>query len=121
MTATPTPFPGRDTLDQYALSRIQEDVSETSRDRVKSAIEGLIVPLLHEPDSDEDERAAGYKAMAQKLWAALHVQNRQRKGEARIGPARPLPKPTANPARMLDPKEEILPAEGRAPCCEHAA
>jgi hypothetical protein len=106
-------FPGRVTLDQYALSRIQEDVTETSRDRVKSAIEGLIVRSYMSLILDEDERAAGYKAMAQKLWAA-YMSKIGKEGEARIG----LP-PVAETdreilRRMLDPKEEILPAEGRA-------
>ena len=35
-------FPANVTFDEYAVRRVQEDVGETSRDRVKAAVEGLL-------------------------------------------------------------------------------
>lgn len=64
----PKSLPANVTFDEYAVRRIQEDVGETSRDRVKAAIEGflfnaydcLLIP-------GEDEHAAGYRTMAATL------------------------------------------------------
>jgi hypothetical protein len=61
-------FPRNLTLDEYAVNRVQEDVSETmSRDRVKAIIEGLLTDALTSLAVGEDERAAGYKLLAGKV------------------------------------------------------
>jgi hypothetical protein len=81
-------FPARVTLDQYAVSRVQEDVQETSRDRVQAAVEGLLVHSYASLVVDEDERAAGYKLLARKVHSTFMGQIPQGRSEA-IG-LRPL-------------------------------
>src|SRR6266550_2780887 len=64
----PNSFPRNLTLDDYVVGRIAEDVNETSRDRVKAAIEGLLVQSYMALAIDEEERYAGFRHMAQQLW-----------------------------------------------------
>ena len=61
-------LPKNTTLDVYATSRIVEDVGETSRDRVKAAIEGQLVKGYVALVRGEDRRSAGYRALARILW-----------------------------------------------------
>jgi hypothetical protein len=55
-------------LDRYCLSRIQEDVDGTPRDRIEATIEGQIMTAYRCLAIDEDEHAAGCKLLAHKLW-----------------------------------------------------
>jgi hypothetical protein len=63
----PDSFPKNTTMDEYAIFRIVEDVSETSRDRVKAAIEGQIARSYLAMVRGEDRRGAGYRALARLL------------------------------------------------------
>ena len=63
-------LPANLTVDEYAVARIIEDVSETSRDRVKAAVEGMFVNSYSSLAIDEEERALGYKLLAGKIWNA---------------------------------------------------
>lgn len=108
----PETVPSKITLDQYAVYRIQEDVGETSRDRVKAAIEGLLVNSYLSMAIDEDDRAAGFKLLARQVYATYHSKIDSTRGEA-IGLA-PLPEiDQVIQARVLDPNEG-LPWEARA-------
>lgn len=60
-------LPATLTLDDYAVERVQEDVGETSRDRVKAMLEGLLANAYTSMAVGEDERAAGFKLLAQKV------------------------------------------------------
>jgi hypothetical protein len=64
----PTSLPGTLTLDQYAVLRVAEDVSETSTDRVKAILQGLIKKSYYNLAIGEDDQAAGYSLLAQKVW-----------------------------------------------------
>jgi len=55
-------------LDQYCISRIQDDVNGTPRDRIEATIEGQIMTAYRCLAIDEDEHAAGCKLLAQRLW-----------------------------------------------------
>lgn len=57
------------TMEDYCISRICEDVSETSRDKVKAAIEGQLVKAYRALIRGEDRRSAGYRALARILRA----------------------------------------------------
>jgi hypothetical protein len=96
------------TLDEYAVSRVQEDVTETmSRDRVKGIIEGLLVDALTSLAIGEDERAAGYRLLAEKVRDTYSEKTKAR-GEALAIPAmEDIQKEMVN--RMLDPKDGVLP------------
>ncbi len=105
-------FPANVTLDEYAVRRVQEDISETSHDRVEAAIEGMLVNSYRSLVVGEDERAAGFKLLARQIWTAY--QNRIPKERTE-----PIGLPPLEDAdreilkRMLDP-EHGLPAEARA-------
>ena len=64
----PDSLPRNVTLDQYCISRIQEDVEGTPRDRIKGVIEGQIMNCYRSLAIDEDDHAAGYKLLARKIW-----------------------------------------------------
>ena len=64
----PDSLPKNVTMDEYCISRICEDVSETSRDRVKAAIEGQLVKGYLALVRGENRRSVGYRALARILW-----------------------------------------------------
>jgi len=61
-------LPRQLTLDEYCVARVEEDVGGTSPDRVQSAIDGLLVNSYESLILNEDDRAAGYRLLAQKIW-----------------------------------------------------
>lgn len=63
----PDSLPKNLTLEDYCIARICEDVSETSRDRVKAAIEGQLTKGYFALVRGEDRRSAGYRALARLL------------------------------------------------------
>ena len=106
----PNSFPRNLTLDQYCVARVAEDVSETSRDRVKAAIEGLLVDSYDSLAIDEDERAAGFKLLARQVWNAYMDKIPKERIEA-IGlpPLADTDREILN--RMLDPEHGVSPQE----------
>ncbi len=65
----PLSFPRNVTLDRYVLANIQVDITETSRDRVKTAIEGIQRRAYIALALDQDDQYAGFSLLAQKIWA----------------------------------------------------
>jgi hypothetical protein len=61
-------YPRNLTLDQYAVKRVAEDINETSRDRVQSALEGLLLNAYMSQVIGEDDRAAGFRLLARRVW-----------------------------------------------------
>lgn len=61
--ATPAKVP----YDEYCLYRALEDASETSRDRVRAQIGGLIGHACDAYLTDDDERAVGYRLLARQV------------------------------------------------------
>jgi len=96
------------TLEEYAVSRVQEDVTETmSRDRVKAIIEGLLNNALTSLALGEDDRAAGYKLLAGKV-RDTYSEKTQARGEAlAVPPLDDIQREVLN--RMLDPEHGALP------------
>jgi hypothetical protein len=105
-------LPGKVTLDEYAVYRVQEDVGETmSRDRVKASIEGLVTQAYLALAVGEDDRAAGFKLLADKV-RETYVSKTKDRGEAlEISSIADIQREMLN--RLLDPKEG-LPFEVRA-------
>jgi hypothetical protein len=63
-------FPRNLTLDQYCVGRVQEDVGETmSQERVTAALQGLLMHAYLDLAIGQDDRCAGYKLLAQKVYA----------------------------------------------------
>lgn len=101
-------FPRNLTLDQYAVARVQEDVTETmSRDRVKAIIEGLLVKALTSLALGEDERAAGYKLLAGKVLDTYSSKTRARGEALAISSLDDIQREVVN--RMLDPERGVMP------------
>ncbi len=65
----PNSFPRNLTLEEYALSNLQIDINETSRDRIKGAIEGMLVNSYLSLIEGQDERAVGLRLLAGQIWA----------------------------------------------------
>jgi hypothetical protein len=62
-------LPGKISLDDYALSRITEDVGETSVDRTKLVLRGLYVNYFNSLALGFSDNAANYEFMARKIHA----------------------------------------------------
>jgi hypothetical protein len=77
-------FPRNVTLDQYAVGRLEEDIGEAmGRDRVKAAVEGLLMNSFSSLAIDEDDRAAGFVLLARRLFDQYHENIKT--SEERIG------------------------------------
>jgi hypothetical protein len=64
-------LPANLTLEQYALARVQGDVSDSGgHDRTEGIIEGLLVNSYRSMALSEDGPAAGYRLLAQQLWSS---------------------------------------------------
>lgn len=57
-----------DTMETYALGRIEEDVNETSRDRVTQAVQGLMFNAYDQLAQGDADQYQGYEKMAQKIY-----------------------------------------------------
>ncbi len=104
----PDSLPRNVTLDEYAAANIDVDINETSRDKVKANLEGLLTRYYQDLLSGEDEHAAGTKYLAQQVWNSY-----QRKigdsGRARIGlPTIPEIELEIR-TQLLDPKGPVPP------------
>ncbi|PWU17632.1 MAG: hypothetical protein C5B50_10960 [Verrucomicrobia bacterium] len=98
-------FPGHITLDQYAFARIQEDVGEAnSDDRVKAAVEGLVKQSYVALALGQDQRAAGFKLMANLLITTF----KSNVGERIIA----LPMPSVEEVQKNVLKELLDPEKG---------
>jgi hypothetical protein len=129
----PNSFPRNVTLDQYAVACVQEDINDMSADRMTAVLEGLVRTSYISLVLGEDERAAGFKLLAQKAW-----QNYEKKvPTARQDPLRVPPIPEIerevrdrllNPTNGLPPEAQAilrtklgLPAEKPAASTESSA
>src|ERR1041385_8596818 len=103
-------FPRNVTLDQFAISHVQEDINETSKTRVTSTLEGLLVNSYRSLTIDEGERALGFLRLAQQVWNA-YMNKISKDSIPRIGLS-PLEDIKAEMLkRLLDPKNGLPPEE----------
>jgi hypothetical protein len=101
-------FPQNLTLDEYAVSRVEEDVGETmSRDRIKAIIEGLLANALSCLAIGDDERAAGYKLLAEKVRTTYSSKTKARGEALAISSLDDIQREVVN--RMLDPEHGVVP------------
>jgi len=64
----PNSFPRNVTLDEYAVACVQENINETSQERVTAAIQGLLARAYYELAIGQDDRYAGYMLLARKAY-----------------------------------------------------
>ncbi|HWH71551.1 MAG TPA: hypothetical protein VNT26_19395 [Candidatus Sulfotelmatobacter sp.] len=105
-------YPRNVTLDDYAVGRVQEDIGETSRDRVRAALEGLLINAYTSLAIGEEERAAGFQLLAQKVRANYQKQIfKDRQAAIGMPPLEDIQKIVLQ--RLLD-RDEGFPFEMRA-------
>jgi hypothetical protein len=76
-------YPGKISLDDYAMSRIVEDVKETDPARITAIVEGMFVNhYMTLIKDDEEERALALKLLAGKIWNGYMKQIPQERTEA---------------------------------------
>jgi hypothetical protein len=61
-------YPRNVTLDQYAVSCVQTDINETSPDRVRANLEGMLRTAYLSYIEDRDDRAIGLQNLARLAW-----------------------------------------------------
>jgi hypothetical protein len=105
-------YPANISLDEYAVSKVQEDVGDTmSPDRIKAIIEGLLVSAYHSMLLGDDERAAGYRLLAENVRTTYASKTKVRSESIPMAPLEDIKRDVLN--QMLDP-ERGMPPEMRA-------
>lgn len=101
-------FPANITLDEYAVGKVQEDVSEDmSRDRIKAIIEGMLVSAYEAMAKGEDDRAAGLRLLAEKVRTTYESNTSPRKAAIGLEPMETLQSEVLQ--RILDPEHGFQP------------
>ena len=103
----PKALPSKLTVDEYAITRIQEDIGETSPDRVTAILEGLLANAYGSLAIGEDEHAAGYKLIAEKIRATYASKTTARGEAIALPPIEGIQKEILD--RMLNPTNGLPP------------
>lgn len=106
-------LPSKMTLDQYAVAAVQADVADSSPDRVMGIIQGLLARAYYELAIGQDDRYAGFKLLAKKIYTQYENKVASYQGQARVGlpPYAEIDKTVLD--QILDPKQG-MPFAGRA-------
>ncbi len=56
------------TLDEYAVGRVQAELGDTSQERITGVIEGLLARSYYELAIGQDDRSAGFRLLARKVY-----------------------------------------------------
>ena len=109
-------FPRNLTLDEYAVARVQEDVGETDQVRIKGRMEDLIAEGYRSLLEGDNDRAAGYELLAEKVRETYESKTAKGGGTERI----PLPTidtvkhEVLNELLNTDPEKAVLEYPARA-------
>ncbi len=71
------------TLDEYAVARVMEEVGDTSNDKTKSALLGILTNAYLSLVSGDDDQYTGLVLLAQKIWNRF--QSKIGGSEGRVG------------------------------------
>ncbi len=107
----PDSFPRNLTLDEYAVAVAQIDVGETSQQRVTSLVQGLLTHAYLDLAIGQDDRAAGFQLLAEKVYAHYQAQMGKDQPRAALPPMNDLKREVL--AQLLDPQSG-LPFAARA-------
>lgn len=108
----PNSFPRNVTLDHYAVACVQEDINETSPDRVRTVLEGLLMTSYMSLVIDQDDRADGLKLLAQQAWKSYQSKvPAERRDPLRVPPIAQIERDVRG--RLLNPTNG-LPPEAQA-------
>ena len=101
----PHSLPSQMTLDQYAIARVQADLGETDQNRIMTAVEGLLSQAYYELAIGQDDRYAGFKLLAGKIYSNYQSKVSSFQGQSRLGlpPFADINRTVLN--QLLDPKQ----------------
>ncbi|HXF10226.1 MAG TPA: hypothetical protein VN625_05530, partial [Desulfuromonadaceae bacterium] len=108
----PTSLPKNLTLDDYAFARVQQDVGETSQERITAVIQGMILLGYLDLVIGQNNRAAGYQMKAQLIYDRYQQKWAKDMERLQLPPMDKLKREVLND--MLDPKNDRIPFAGRA-------
>ncbi len=113
LDSDPGSLPSQLTLDQYAVACVQEDVKDIDQNRTMTAVEGLLARAYYELAMGDDNRYAGFKLLADKIYGRYQTQVASFQGQPRVGlpPLADINRTVLN--QLLDPKQG-LPYAARA-------
>lgn len=103
-------LPRNVTLDEYCVGRVQVDIEETDRNRIKQTLEGMLVTSFRSLALGEDEEAAGLLVLAQRVQETYLSKIKGREMAIGLPAFDDIYKEVLN--AILDP-EEGLPKEYR--------
>ena len=82
----PDSFPRNVGLDEYVVSRVQGDVTDTSPDTAVAAVEGLLIQAYANLAMGQDDRYAGFRMLASKTYNVYAGKiNKYDPDKARVG------------------------------------
>ena len=98
-------LPANLTVDQYAVARVQGDVSDSGgHDRTEGIVEGLLVNSYRSMALGEDSPAAGFRLLAQHVWIGYQSRMpKERLSAIGLRPFEDIDREVRK--RMLDPQE----------------
>jgi len=107
----PDSLPARLSLEQFGIARVTEDINETSQDRGTMIVEGMMGSSFYNLALGDEDQAAGYALLAQKIWSTYQKKVTTYAAQAvRVGLA-PFEKIRASALnRMLDPAQGLVPS-----------
>jgi hypothetical protein len=108
-------YPRNLTLDEVAVARVQEEVGDTSQERITGVIEGYIARSYYELAIGQDDRSAGFKLLARKFYENYRRKTSKSAGNldrVRLPPFDVLDRTVLN--GVLDTQKPLLPYAARA-------
>ncbi|MFM1770708.1 MAG: hypothetical protein RJA22_3237 [Verrucomicrobiota bacterium] len=105
--AYPGAVPPDETVDQYALKRMTQTISDLDHNRTRSLILGLLRQHFDNLVLDEDDRAAGFLSMARRIWQYYDSGIQARKGALSLPPLDEMRGVILN--ELLDPRTGMAP------------
>ncbi len=106
----PDSFARNVTLDEYAVARVQEDIGDTSRERITSTVQGMLANAYYDLAIGQDDRYAGFLLLAQKVYDNYEAKT-ESQARVKLPSLNDLKREVLN--RLLDPKNG-LPYDARA-------
>ncbi len=106
-------LPSQLTLDQYAVACVQADIKETDQNRITAAVEGMLTQAYYALAIGDDNRYAGFKLLADKIYSRYQTEVGAYQGQTRVGlpPLADMNRTVLN--QVLDPQQG-LPYAARA-------
>ncbi|HWX18887.1 MAG TPA: hypothetical protein VN578_03170 [Candidatus Binatia bacterium] len=102
-------YPRNLTLSDYAVERVQEDVTESmDQKRVKAILAGLIAQAYTSMALGQEQRAAGFKRLADLVLASYQDKTKARAESLSVAPIEEIKRDVLN--RMLDTQHGLPPA-----------